>query len=85
MRICAIALGWLLMFGWTATWAAATALQPLIDATLAGGTLRLAPGVYQGPATISRPLRIEGGGKALIQGDSHSTVLTVIANGNFQL
>ncbi|OHC73162.1 MAG: copper ABC transporter substrate-binding protein [Rhodocyclales bacterium RIFCSPLOWO2_02_FULL_63_24] len=56
-------------------------LQPLIDATPAGGTLRLAPGAYAGPATISRPLTLEGGHQAVIVGDGKSTVLSVAANG----
>lgn len=57
------------------------ALQPLIDATAPGGTLQLAAGVYQGPATISRPITLQGAGKAIIQGDGHSTVLSVLADG----
>jgi nitrous oxidase accessory protein len=56
-------------------------LQSLIDATPTGGVLRLAPGVYYGPANITRPLILEGAGKAVIQGDGHSTVLSVNANG----
>jgi len=55
-------------------------LQPLIDATPTGGTLRLAPGIYLGPATINRPLTLEGDPQALIQGDGHSTVLSIKAN-----
>lgn len=61
--------------------AAPQALQPLIDATPAGGTLHLAPGIYLGPATINRPLILEGAGKAVIQGDGRSTILSVAANG----
>jgi len=61
--------------------AAPVALQPLIDATSAGGTLRLAPGTYTGPASISRPLTLEGGRQAIIVGDGRSTVLSVAANG----
>jgi nitrous oxidase accessory protein len=56
-------------------------LQPLIDATPAGGTLRLAPGSYAGPATIRRPLTLDGGGQAVIVGDGRSTVLSVAASG----
>jgi nitrous oxidase accessory protein len=56
-------------------------LQTLIDATPTGGTLRLAPGVYQGPAYIDRTLTLEGAGKAVIQGDGQSTILSVAANG----
>ncbi|BAO30343.1 nitrous oxide reductase family maturation protein NosD [Sulfuritalea hydrogenivorans] len=57
------------------------ALQPLIDATPAGGTLRLPPGSYAGPASITRPLTLEGGRQAVIVGDGKSTVLSVAANG----
>jgi nitrous oxidase accessory protein len=57
------------------------ALQPLIDATPAGGTLRLAPGDYAGPATILRPLTLDGQGKARIQGNGQGTVLTLQASG----
>lgn len=56
-------------------------LQPLLDATPAGGILRLPPGSYAGPATISRSLTLDGGGKAVILGDGKSTVLSVAANG----
>ena len=56
-------------------------LQPLIDATPAGGTLRLPPGSYAGPASITRPLTLEGGRQAVIVGDGKSTVLSVAANG----
>lgn len=56
------------------------ALQALIDATPAGGTLRLAPGVYSGPAHITRPMTLEGAGQAVIQGDGRSTILSVAGN-----
>jgi nitrous oxidase accessory protein len=56
-------------------------LQPLIDATPAGATLRLAPGSYAGPATIGRPMTLEGSRQAVIVGDGKSTVLSVAANG----
>ncbi|MCB1890844.1 MAG: hypothetical protein KDF48_01395, partial [Rhodocyclaceae bacterium] len=35
---------------------AAPPLQPLIDATPAGGTLRPKPGAYAGPATIAKAM-----------------------------
>lgn len=56
-------------------------LQALIDTTPAGATLRLAPGIYRGPATITRPMVLEGVNRAVIQGDGRSTVLSVHANG----
>lgn len=56
-------------------------LQPLIDATPTGGTLRLAPGTYSGPATISRAMTLDGAGQATIDGEGHGTLLTVTADG----
>lgn len=61
--------------------ATARPLQPLIDATPPGGTLRLAPGHYRGPARIERPIVIEGGRQAIVHGDGHSSVLVVQADG----
>ena len=56
-------------------------LQPLIDATPAGGTLRLAAGSYAGPARIAKSMTLEGGRQAVIIGDGKSTVLSVAAHG----
>ncbi len=61
--------------------AAPVPLQALIDATPVGGTLRLAPGTYAGPASISRAITLDGGRQAVIVGDGKSTVLSVAANG----
>ena len=61
--------------------AAPMPLQPLIDATPPGGTLRLAPGSYAGPATITRPLTLDGQGRARIDGGGRGTVLAVQARG----
>lgn len=75
---------WLWLLAWFALPALAVApvpLQPLIDATPAGGTLRLAPGVYAGPASINKSMTLEGGHQAVIVGDGKSTVLSVAANG----
>jgi len=60
---------------------AAPPLQPLIDATPPGGALRLAPGTYAGPATISRPIVLDGGGKATLAGSGKGTVLALAASG----
>ncbi len=80
---CALRPGlWLL--AWLALPALAAApapLQALIDATPAGGTLRLAPGTYAGPASIGKPMTLEGGHHAVIIGNGRSTVLSVAANG----
>ncbi len=58
--------------------AAPAPLQALIDATPAGGTLRLAPGTYAGPASIGKSMTLDGGHHAVIVGGS--TVLSVAAN-----
>ena len=59
----------------------ASSLQALIDATPAGGRLALAPGDYTGPATIARPITLDGGGKARLVGPGRGTVLAVEASG----
>lgn len=61
--------------------AAMQPLQPLIDATPAGGVLRLAAGDYAGPATLTRPMTLDGGGKARLLGTGHGTVLSVATHG----
>ncbi|MEW6163690.1 MAG: nitrous oxide reductase family maturation protein NosD [Pseudomonadota bacterium] len=60
---------------------AARPLQALIDATPAGGVLRLAAGDYAGPATIDKPLTLEGGGRARLLGGGRGTVLGVATDG----
>lgn len=77
------ALFWLVM-AWIASIASASAgapsLQALIDATPRGATLRLAPGVYQGPVNVHTPIVIDGAHAATIEGDGRGTVLSVQAN-----
>lgn len=72
---------WLAGFFALPVFAAPLPLQALIDATPAGGTLRLAPGSYAGPATISQAITLDGGRQAVIVGDGKSTVLSVAADG----
>ncbi len=60
---------------------AAPPLQPLIDATPPGGVLRPAPGRYAGPATVAKPITLEGGGKVTLEGGGRGTVLTLAASG----
>lgn len=60
---------------------AAPSLQPLIDATPPGGVLRPAPGRYAGPATIAKPMTLDGGGKVTLEGSGKGTVLTLAASG----
>jgi len=83
-RVLRVLRSWLWLLACIALPAPAAApipLQPLIDATPAGGTLRLGPGTYAGPASISRPLTLDGGRQAIVIGDGKSTVLSVAANG----
>ena len=69
-----------LLFSLTAAHAAPP-LQPLIDATPAGGVLHPAPGLYAGPAIIAKPITLDGGGKVTIEGSGRGTVLTLAASG----
>ncbi len=59
---------------------ALTALQPLIDATPTGATLRLESRGYRGPVVIARSITIDGAGAAHIVGDGHGTVVRVRAD-----
>ncbi|RLJ68165.1 nitrous oxide reductase family maturation protein NosD [Sulfurisoma sediminicola] len=72
---------WLMFFCALPALAAPQPLQALIDATPAGGTLRLAPGRYAGPVVIARPMTLDGQGKARIDGSGRGTVLAVRAGG----
>ncbi|MCL2829717.1 MAG: nitrous oxide reductase family maturation protein NosD [Betaproteobacteria bacterium] len=56
-------------------------LQPWIDSTPAGGILRLLPGAYTGPATISRPIVLDGANQASLDGNGKGRVLTIAASG----
>lgn len=71
---------WLSAFLALPAWAALP-LQPLIDATPAGGTLRPAAGLYAGPVVIERPMVIDGGSKVSVDAGNRGTVLTVRASG----
>ena len=76
-------LTFLLLFSFAAAHAAPPLqpFQPLIDATPSGGVLRPAPGIYAGPATIARPMTLDGSGKVIIEGSGKGTVLTLAAGG----
>ncbi|MFA5243515.1 MAG: nitrous oxide reductase family maturation protein NosD [Sulfuricella sp.] len=52
-------------------------LQSLVDATPPGSILRLSPGIYAGPVTLSRAIVLDGGGKAIIDGGGKRSVLRV--------
>ena len=59
---------------------AALPLQPWLDMALPGASIRLPPGVYQGPAVISKPLTLDGGGQVTIDAGGKGTVLSVKAD-----
>jgi len=61
--------------------AAPPSLQTLIDATPVGGVLRLLPGEYAAPATLDKPMTLDGAGRALLRGAGDGTVLTVRTSG----
>lgn len=58
----------------------AAALQALIEAAPEGAVLHLPAGHHRGPVQIRRALTLDGHGQAVIEGDGHSTVLTVQAD-----
>ena len=59
---------------------AALPLQPWLDTALPGASIRLPPGVYQGPAVITKPLTLDGDGQVVIDAGGKGTVLTVKAD-----
>lgn len=61
--------------------AAYPSFQALIDATPPGGTLHPKPGTYAGPAEITRPIAIDGGGKVTVDGGGTGSVLIVNTSG----
>ena len=71
---------WLTAFLTLPAWATPS-LQPLIDATPTGGTLRPAAGRYAGPAVVDRPMVLDGGGRVTVDAGNRGTVLTVHTSG----
>ncbi len=55
------------------------ALAGALGRAQGGDVLRLLPGTHAGPITISAPLTLDGGGKAVIEGDGTGSVITVRA------
>jgi nitrous oxidase accessory protein len=55
------------------------ALAGALSRAQAGDVLRLSPGTHAGPITISAPLVLDGGGKAVIEGNGTGSVITVRA------
>jgi len=56
-------------------------LQKLIDAAEKNAVIVLEPGTYSGPAVVTRPLTIDGRGKATIDGGGKGTVIILKTNG----
>lgn len=56
-------------------------LQPWIDVTPTGGTLRIPPGIYSGPVIVDRPMTIDGGSKTILDGNGQGTVLSLRTSG----
>jgi nitrous oxidase accessory protein len=61
--------------------AAPPSLQARIDIAPPGSILKLAPGEYAGPATLDKPLTLDGGGVARLNGTGHGTVLSILTSG----
>ncbi len=59
---------------------AAQPLQPWLDVAAPGSVLKLPPGLYRGPAVITKPLTLEGDGQVVIDAGGSGTVLTVRAD-----
>lgn len=55
-------------------------LQAWLDTALPGTVLRLPAGTYRGPATINKPLTVEGNGQVVVDAGGHGTVLTIKAD-----
>ncbi len=74
---------WLLLgcWPWLVAAAAPIPLQPLIDRTPAGETLRLDPGVYAGPVVIEKPIVLDGGGHATIDAGGRGSVIVLRTDG----
>lgn len=56
-------------------------LQTLIDETEEGATLLLEPGVYAGPVTIDKPMKLDGQGKATINAGGKGSVIVIDTDG----
>lgn len=57
--------------------AANPSLQARIDAAPMGSILMIEPGRHAGPITITKPLTLDGGGKAEIRGTGKGTVVSI--------
>lgn len=64
-----------------ATGGALPALQPLVDATPDGATLRPPPGRYAGPVRVRRSIAIDGAGQVVIDAGGVGTVVRIESGG----
>ena len=73
----------LALSAWLLSWPALALppLQPWIDVTPAGGTLKPPPGSYAGPVIITRAMVLDGDGQVTIDGGGTGTVLTLHGSG----
>jgi nitrous oxidase accessory protein len=53
------------------------ALAAAIAAASSGEVLKLAPGRHDGPVALDRPITLDGGGEALVEGDGAGSVIVV--------
>ena len=75
-------IGWLLLGGWSLlAMAEPVPLQPLIDRTPPGETLRLEAKVYAGPVVITRPIVLDGQGLATIDAGGKGSVIVLKTDG----
>ncbi|MES9937517.1 MAG: nitrous oxide reductase family maturation protein NosD [Sedimenticola sp.] len=56
-------------------------LQLFVEITPPGGVLKVPPGRYAGPVVVERPITIDGGDQAILDGEGEGTVLSVLADG----
>jgi nitrous oxidase accessory protein len=52
-------------------------LQKLIDATKSGEVLKIPAGTYHGPIVITKPITLDGGDEAIVDGGGKGTVVTI--------
>lgn len=71
----------MLLFACALPVSAQPVLQRQIDAAPAGSVLHLVPGDHLGPAVLTKPLTLDGGGRARLLGNGRGSVLSVETSG----